>query len=112
MTDSNSDRNAANSGGSPSVPKSPSDRLAPIFLTIASEDIVYLKSILESYEELGIIRTLNKDRGEIVILALPDTKHELLALLESLRDDLTFRITPPPPDAGEDWLLREEWPVE
>ena len=86
----------------------PGSDLAPIFLTVALEDIVYLKSILESYEELGIIRTLNKARGEIVILALKDTESELLALLESIRSEMSFRITPPPEGMAEDWLLSEE----
>lgn len=92
------------------TPPSPEiTRLAPVFLTLDSEDIVYLKSILESYEELGVIRTLDRSRGSVVILAVPDSLAELHALLESLRGEMTFRITPPPEGAGEDWLLSEEW---
>ena len=85
------------------------DELKPVFLKIAPEDIVYLKSILESYEELGIIRTLNRLTGEIVILALKDTEKPLLELLDALQKEkeIDFRIVPPPDIPSEDWLLSE-----
>ncbi len=83
------------------------DELRPVFIKIAPEDIVYLKSVLESYEELGIIRTLNRLTGEIVILALKDTEKELLELLEALKAEIDFRIVPPPDIPSEDWLLAE-----
>ncbi|MFN8390072.1 MAG: DUF4911 domain-containing protein [Bdellovibrionota bacterium] len=83
------------------------DNLRPIFIKIAPEDIVWLKSILESYEDLGIIRTLNKEKGEIVILALADTEAELMGLLDSLKKDTDFRIIPAPEGLCEDWLLTE-----
>ena len=81
--------------------------LKPVFLKIAPEDIVYLKSILESYEELGIIRTLNRLTGEVVILALEDTEKPLLEMLEALKGEIDFRIVPPPDIPSEDWLLSE-----
>ena len=83
------------------------DNLKPIFIKIAPEDIVWLKSVLESYEDFGIIRTLNRDKGEIVILALNDTIDDLNALLASLQKDTNFRIIPAPEGICEDWLLTE-----
>ncbi len=88
------------------------DNLCPIFLQIAPEDIVYLKSILESYEELGIIRTLDRQKGEIVILATKDMEQELRDLLNSLHEEVSFRIIPTPQGLCEDWLLSEYLPEE
>jgi hypothetical protein len=86
--------------------------LRPIFIKIAPEDIVWLKSILESYEDLGIIRTLNRLKGEIVILALSDTVDDLHQLLLALQKETNFRIIPPSAmlcqeGMCEDWLLTE-----
>ncbi len=97
------------SGTSEKLSKSgTSAELRPLFMRIAVEDIVYLKSILESYEDLGIIRTLNRARGEVVILSVHDFFAELLLLLEALRPAVRFEITEPPSGMSEDWLLAEE----
>lgn len=87
-------------------------RLCPIFIKIALEDLVYLKSILESYDELGIIRTLNRARGEIVILAVAGNVSELQQVLAAVKTEIDFEIIPQPSvelssESCEDWLLRE-----
>lgn len=64
--------------------------LKPIFLRIRSEEIVFFKSVLESYDDLGIIRTLDQRRGEIVILALESTIFEVERLLASLAGSVEF----------------------
>ena len=46
----------------------PGSALVPLFLKVAPQEIVFIKHILESYEELAVVRTLNADRGEIVAL--------------------------------------------
>jgi len=83
------------------------DDLNPVFIKIALEDIVYLKAILEGYEELGVIRTLNRLAGEIVILSPASMAPDLNLLLEALKSEINFRIIPPPKDICEDWLLSE-----
>ena len=79
----------------------------PISLALPPSEIVSLKNTLEDYEGLGIIRTLNADRGEVVILALPDTVETVNQLLESLKKELNIRIIPAPEGENEDWLLGE-----
>lgn len=83
----------------------PGDTIAPVFLKLPTERIVLLKCLLESYEGLAEIRTLDRDKGEIVLLALPDTEATLKAVLEAEQAALGFRYIPPPPSLANDWLL-------
>ena len=78
-----------------------------IFLKLAPEHIVTIKFILESYEGLGVVRTLNAEKGEIVFLAPSDSHADLLELVESLKEDLGLRIIPMPTDLTNDWLISE-----
>ena len=82
-------------------------QLYPVFLKLPPDNIVLLKFILEGYDGLGIARTLDPDRGELVILALKDTVQIVVELLESIRDQLNVHITPPPESVEGDWLLAE-----
>jgi hypothetical protein len=82
--------------------------LVPIFVSVPTEHIVILKSILESYEDLGIARTLDAEKGQVVILALGDSALELRGMLDSLQESLKLRYLPTPEDLSGDWLLSEE----
>ena len=90
----------------------PKDRetLCPVYLRINPAEIVVLKNILEGYDFLGLLRTLNQDRGEVVVLTVDDTVKELMALLASLQAELGFDIIEPPDSVCEDWLLAESYP--
>ena len=68
-------------------------------------NIVLLKSLFESYEDLAEMRTLNSKTGEIVFLAVASSKDDTLALLESVKAELDVRIVPEPADLSGDWLL-------
>ena len=83
--------------------------MSPIFLRLAPEDIVYLKAILESYDELGVLRTLDQKTGDVVILSLPDLKADLDGLLESMANEINFTILDSAPEnkAPGDWLIEE-----
>ena len=84
--------------------------MSPIFLRLAPNDIVYLKAILESYDELGVLRTLDQKTGDVVILSLPDLKTDLDGLLKSLANEINFTILAAAPgnQAPGDWLLEDE----
>ena len=82
-----------------------SGKLVPIFVKIAPEDIVLIKFIMESYDGLAIVRTLNPLTGEVVILALEDTIREASNILEDLKASVNLRIIPPPESLAGDWLL-------
>ncbi len=113
MTVTNTDSKSTNTAIAGSV-------LTPVFLRIPLEHIVLLKFILESYEGLGILRTLRRDItdpaispadsgspantadsspsnlntgtwADVVILALEDTLPELRGLLDSIKEELNFQ---------------------
>ena len=83
------------------------DNITPLFLKLPAEEIVTLKFLLESYEGFGELRTLDRERGEVVILAMPDLLPELKAMLETVKDMLRLREIPAPASLKGDWLLSE-----
>jgi hypothetical protein len=59
---------------------------AELHFAVDTKDIVYINAVLDSYEGLGIMRTLDRTSGHIVIYTAMENK--LRELLESLsRDD-------------------------
>ena len=47
-------------------------KLHEIYLELPSEQIAYVKFIFESYEDVGIIRTVDRNKSIIVLLAMDD----------------------------------------
>lgn len=82
-------------------------RLIPIYLEICPPDIAYIKFVLESYEEVGIIRTIDRKKAVIVLLAIADFVEVARAIIESLQHEITLIEIPPPPDLSDDWLMTE-----
>ena len=81
--------------------------LIPIYLEICPQDIAYIKFILESYEEVGIIRTVDRKKAIIVLLAVEDFVEVGRAIVKSLQQEITLIEIPPPPDLSDDWLMSE-----
>jgi hypothetical protein len=81
--------------------------LVPIYLEICPADIAYIKFILESYEEVGIIRTIDRKKAIIVLLAVSDFIEVARAIVKSLQQEVTLIEIPPPPDLSDDWLMTE-----
>ena len=81
--------------------------LVPIYLEICPSDIAYIKFILESYEEVGIIRTIDRKKAIIVLLAASDFIEVARAIVISLQQEVTLIEIPPPPDLSDDWLMTE-----
>ncbi len=81
--------------------------LCEIFLELLPEDIAYLKFIIESYEGVGIVRTVDQKRAIVDLLVVEDFMQTALSILASLQQEVSFAEIPRPPDIGEDWLLRE-----
>jgi hypothetical protein len=78
-----------------------------IYLTTPPEHIAYVKFIFESYEEVGIIRTMDRNRAVIVLLAMRDFADTARAILKSLKKDIPLEEIPAPVDIVEDWFMRE-----
>jgi hypothetical protein len=63
-------------------------------LRIAPEDIAYVKFIFESYEEIGIIRTVDRKKAIIVLLAMSDFVDVAHEIIESLKRDILLAKFP------------------
>ena len=75
-----------------------------MYLRIQREDIALLKFVVESYEGVGIVRTLDRKKATVAILAMPDFIDHMRALLESLREEMEWYEIPPPTEK-DDWLM-------
>ena len=82
-------------------------RLQPIYLEVKPEDIAYIKFIFESYDGVGIIRTVDRKRAIVVLLAIDDLVHVAHQILESLKQDTSLNEIPKPEDRSDDWFMSE-----
>jgi len=58
--------------------------------------MAYVKFIVESYEGLAVLRTLNANQGIMEWMIPPDLLTEAEKLIESLRGEVTILSLPPP----------------
>jgi len=80
--------------------------LEPIFLHVAPPDIALVKFLFESYEGVAIVRTVDRRAAVIVALVSRDFVAVARAILADLHTRIAIAEIPPPPEAGEDWLMR------
>lgn len=81
--------------------------LKDIYLETPAEHIAYIKFIFESYEEVGIIRTVDRKRSIIVLLVVQDFIRVARKILDSLKREVPLTEIPRPTDMGDDWLMAE-----
>jgi len=82
------------------------EHLEPIYLRVAPVDIALVKFLIESYEGVAIVRTVDRHAAIIVALVSRDFLAVARAILADLHTRIAIEEIPPPPEAGEDWLLR------
>ncbi len=80
--------------------------LTEIYLRIQREDVALIKFVLESYEGIGIVRTIDRKKATVVVLAMPDLIDHVRAVLESLREHMDWCEIPPPAEQ-DDWLMQK-----
>lgn len=81
--------------------------LHEIYCEIPPEEIAYVKFIFESYEGVGILRTVDRKRAVVVLMVVKDFLSAARAILASLKKEIALREMPRPAEIGDDWLLRE-----
>jgi hypothetical protein len=81
--------------------------LQEIYLEIAPQDIAYVKFIFESYEEIGIIRTVDRKKAIIVLLAMTDFVDCANEIIDSLSRDIPLARIPRPANMNDDWFMLE-----
>jgi hypothetical protein len=81
--------------------------LHDIYLALAPAHIAYVKFIFESYEEVGIIRTVDNAKAIIVLLAMDDFLDTARHILVSIQNDIPLEEIPRPADMKDDWFMSE-----
>ncbi len=78
-----------------------------IYFEVRTEDIAYVKFVIESYEGVGLIRTVDRKKAVIVVLIVEDFLDDGRALLASLQREINLTEIPRPAEVGDDWLMTE-----
>lgn len=81
--------------------------LHELYFTLRPEDIAYVKFVLESYDGVGIIRTVDRKKAVIVALVVEDFLAPAQELFASLKSDIDIVAIPRPEEIGDDWLMQE-----
>ena len=57
---------------------------AAVYIQAAPADITVICKIMEGFEHLGVVTTLDRSKGLLVIRATPDTRLEVLDIVSHL----------------------------
>ncbi len=79
-----------------------------IFLRLRRQDIAYVKFIIESYEGMGIVRTVDRHAAIIVVLGTPELESTVREIIGAIARVVSCTEIPRPPEAATDWLLQPE----
>ena len=79
-----------------------------IYLRLPPAEIAYVKFVFESYEGVGLVRTLDRRAATLVVLAAPDFEADARAIVRSLVEEGACEETGPPADWDGDWLGSSE----
>lgn len=61
------------------------------YFMLPPEEIAYVGFVIHSYEGLGVVRTLDGDKGLVEILLSPQMEEELDELLRALAQEVPMR---------------------
>lgn len=79
--------------------------LVPIYLRLAPVDIALVKFVFESYEGVGIVRTVDNTAAVIVALVSRDFLADGRAIIADLQQRVALDVVEAPADVGDDWLM-------
>jgi hypothetical protein len=60
------------------------------YFKINRRDIAYMKFILESYEGLGVLRTIDPRSAIVEVMVPPGLEEDMEMVLEGLRDEISM----------------------
>ena len=73
----------------------------PIFLVVPRAEIGYVKFIFESYEGLAVLRTIDRQQGLLVVLAVADDLDQVRLVVASLAEEIGSREVAWPPEVDD-----------
>jgi hypothetical protein len=86
---------------------SPPAALRPLYLQVAPSDIALVKFLFESYEGIGVVRTMDRHTAIIVVLVVSDFLPTAREILKALQAEIACTEVPAPHTRSDDWLMRE-----
>ena len=84
-----------------------SSMVHPLYLQVAPADIAFIKFVFESYEGVGIVRTVDPCVATIVVLVVTDFLTVARQIIRDLRAHVACLEIDAPPIDPDDWLMRE-----
>ncbi len=69
-----------------------------LFIRVDRKDLVFLNGLIESYDDLAVIKTLSAPEGLAVIMISPGREETVRALLASLSPEVTVEFVTPDVD--------------
>ena len=63
------------------------DRACRIHITVKPSEIIYLNGLIDSYENIGIMRTEDEIKGKATVYTTAGCENILAGLLESLQNE-------------------------
>ncbi|UCC66784.1 MAG: DUF4911 domain-containing protein [Deltaproteobacteria bacterium] len=66
-----------------------------LFVQIPSREIAFLTFVLDSYEGVATIRTVDPEKGIVELMVSPHQKEEIKEILSSLGDEFPIRYLTP-----------------
>jgi Domain of unknown function (DUF4911) len=85
----------------------PTTSIDAIYLQLRPVDIAFAKFLFESYEEIAIVRTLDRRVAIIVVLVVPDFLPVARAVIDALRTQIECVEIEAPAIETDDWLMRQ-----
>lgn len=76
----------------------------PIYLRLVPSEIAYVKFVFESYEQVAVVRTIDRHAATLVVLVVPDFADAARAAVASLVAEGACEEIAAPPDFDGDWL--------
>jgi hypothetical protein len=76
-----------------------------LYLKVPGEKVVLLQALVESYEGVAIVRTLNIRKSLVCIITTPSMLDTCAAMLEALRPEIGWEYIERPKEAEEQLYL-------
>jgi len=61
-----------------------------VYIKVEPRNITYISRIMEGYEYLGVVTTVDRAQGLLVIRSTPDMRSEIRKILSTLPIDVEF----------------------
>lgn len=81
------------------------EHCSAIYLEVPSSKVVLFQSVFETYEGIGLVRTLSIQKSLICILTTKSMAEHCFAVLDAIRDELPSRFVSRPIEAEQELFL-------